>query len=319
MRIFSLSFAALFMLLNLSAAYAAEVLIVTWQGKLVSEAAFEKRLKELVPDVNFTHIDAKRKKGHLAKALRGVDLEKIDLVYSFGTTGTKIVQQFVKGQKPQVFNIVSAPVLSGIAESIEKPGKNITGAKLQIDFKMQLDVLEKLRDYKTLGVLFDPREKQNAVVLKAFKRIMAAKGKTLVPIRIIPDSGQGDKMISSMVSKANGLDAIYIIASSSFSGLYDKMLGGLDPKLLVMSTVSTVVESGATVALGVAFEERGRAVAEQAAKILKGANAGDLPVSVVTRKQARLFVNRVKMHTAGLKNIAKQGMIIKLLSPLKDD
>ncbi len=300
-------------------ASAKTVLIVTWQGKLVSEAAFENRLKELVPGVKFKHIDAGRKKGKLAKQLRGMDLSKIDLVYSFGTTGTKIVQQFLKGSKPLVFNIVTAPVLSGIAQSVAKPGNNTTGAQLLIDFKTQMEVLTQLRDFKTLGVWFDPREKQNTVVLKAIKSIVEAQGRKIVPIRIIPDSAKGNKMIEAGIAKSNKLDALYMIATSSFAGRYGDMYFGLDPKLLIMSTVSTYVESGATIALGVEFEERGRTVAEQAAKILGGANAGEIPVALVTKQKATLFVNRKKMISAGLNDLDKVGMMVKLHNEMRDD
>lgn len=318
-RLTRLVCAVILAVLAYTPANAKTVLIVTWQGKLVSEAAFENRLKELVPDVKFKYIDAKRKKGVLANQLRSMDLSGVDLVYSFGTTGTKIVQQFLNGRKPLVFNIVTAPVLSGIAESVEKPGKNTTGAQLLIDFKTQMDVLSKLRDFKTLGVWFDPREKQNTVVLKALKAIVEGQGRQIIPIRIIPDSVNGEKMINAGIAKSNKLDALYMIATSSFAGRYGKMFSGLDPKLLVMSTVSTYVESGATIALGVEFEERGRAVAEQAAKILGGANAGDIPIALVTKDKATLFVNRKKMISAGLDNLDKVGMMVKLHNEMRDD
>ncbi len=298
---------------------AAEVLIVTWQGKLVSEQSFENHLKTLIPDVKFSYLDAGRDKGKLAQGLRKLDLSKIDLVYSFGTTGTKIVQQFLKGKKPQIFNIVTAPKLSGIVDSIEKPGRNITGAKLLVDLKTQLEILGKLKNFKKLGVWFDPREKQNAPVLKALKAIATSQGKEIVPIRIIPDSAQGQKMIDDGIAKANTMDALYLIASSSTGQKSAEMFAGLKPDLLVMSTISSYVEHGSTVAIGVEWEERSRSVAEQAAKILKGANPGDIPVSLVTPDKATLYVNRTKMRKAGLDNLDKLGMIIKLHSQIDED
>lgn len=311
---------ALLMLVGVTSAHAKNVLMVHWQNsKIVSEEAFENHLKSKVPDVKFDYIFANRNKGKLAQALREYDMSKVDLVYSFGTTATKIVQQFLKGSKPQVFNIVSAPLLSGIVKSIDKPGKNITGAQLLIDLKTQLEVLGKIKEFKTLGVWFDPREKQNAVVLKAIKAIAKAQGKEVEAIRIVPDSAKGDKMIDDGIAKANTLDAVYMIASSSFSGKYGKMFESMDPKVVVMTTISSYVEQGSTVALGVEFEERGRAVADQAAMILNGKNAGEIPVAQVGLDKATLFVNREKMRSAGLKNLDKLGTFVKLHSPIKND
>ncbi len=295
------------------------VLVVTWQGKLVSEAAFENRLKELIPDVTFQYIDAARDKSKLATGLRKVDLSKIDLVYSFGTTTTKIVQSFLQGKKPLVFNIVTAPVRSGIAISLEKPGNNTTGAKYFVDFKTQMDVLSKLRKFKKLGVWFDPREKHAQVALNALQQIAEKQGKEIIPIRIIPDAKYGEEMIEAGKKKANEMEALYIIASSSFAGHYPKLLGGLRSDLLVMSTISVHVELGATMALAAVFEERGYSVAELAARVLKGENAGDIPVSQVTARKAILFMNRKKMVAAGLKDLGKLGIFVKLYNDIKDD
>ncbi len=102
-------FMAIGLVLSMVPVQAAEVLVVTWRGKTDAENGFEERLKKLKPGVNFKYIDANRKKGDLAKALRGFDFSSVDLVYSFGTTGSKMVKEILKSQKPQIFNIVSAP------------------------------------------------------------------------------------------------------------------------------------------------------------------------------------------------------------------
>ncbi len=292
---------------------AEEILMVTWGAKYVSETEFEKKLKELRPGVKFTYVDSERKKGKLAKKLRGLDINKFDLVYSFGTTGSKIVKQYLKGKKPQVFNIVSVPVLSKIANSMDKPGNNLTGSRLLVDIKTQLEVMDKLKPYKKLGVYFDPREKQNAVVLSQIKKFGASAGKEIVPIRIVPDAGNYEDMLKEASAKANGIGALYIIASSSYADQYKKMISKLDSKMMIMGSISTYVQAGATIALGADFGERGRAAAELAGKILGGAKAGDLPVSVVTEKNAFLYVNKNKMASVGLKEIDKLGMNVKYL------
>ncbi len=294
-------------------ANAEEILMVTWGAKYVSETEFEKKLKELRPNAKFTYIDSERKKGTLAKKLRGLDINKYDLVYSFGTTGSKIVKQYLKGKKPQVFNIVSVPVLSQIADSIEKPGNNLTGSRLLVDIKTQLGVMDKLKPFKKLGVYFDPREKQNAVVLKQIKKFGAANGKEIVPLRVVPDAKNYDEMLNEATNTANGLDAVYFIASSSYADQYHKMISKLDPKLMKMASISTYVEAGATIALGADFGERGRAAAELAGKILGGSNAGELPVSLVSEKNAFLYVNEAKMASVGIKDPKALGMNVRLL------
>ncbi len=309
--------AALFVALSSLNLQAAEILMVMWQGKTVAEDGFTKKMKELRPDVKFTYIDAKRNKGELAKALRKADLSKTDLVYSFGTTGTKIVKQYLKGKKPHVFNIVSAPVLSKVADSIEKPGNNLTGARFLVDMKTQLSVLTKLKDVKSLAVWFDPREKQNAVILNVIKKEAAALGIKVTGFRIIPDSKNFKSLVSEAAQKSNQLDALYFIASSSFTEYYKPLHAELDPKLLVMGAVNVYVTNGSTIALGADMEERGRAAAVLADRVLKGEKAGDIPINLVSEKTAKLYANKEKLASAGVKDIEKMGFNVKYLEKAK--
>ncbi len=289
---------------------AEEVLMVLWQGKTSAETGFEERIKKLRPNVTLKYIDANRNKATLASALRDYDFSKTDLVYSFGTTGTKIVKSFLKGKKPQVFNMVSAPLRSKIVDSIDKPGNNLTGAKLLVDLSTQFEVLGKMRELKTVGVWFDPREKQNNAVIKNLTEIGKKQGFKVVPLRLIPDSPKIETLLKSVSEEANKFDALYVVATSSFSVIYDKMFKQLDPKLLVMGGVHRHVGFGATVALAASYKERGNATAEMAHQILSGKNAGDIPVNVVTPKTAFLYVDPNKAKSVGLKDIKSLGLNI---------
>lgn len=309
------SFIAIFPLFWAFNAFASEVLIVMWQGQTSAERAFEKRLKELRPDVHFSYIDAKREKTNLERALNQVDLDKIDLVYSFGTTGTKLVKSFLKGRKPMVFNLVSAPVLSNIANSIKKPGNNLTGARFLIYPETQLEIMARIKRFRSLAIWFDPREKQHDVVLRKLDNVLTQRGVKVYPFRIIPDAKNFDKQLEEAAKKTNKLDAVYFIAGSSFYLNLRKLYSSLKPSLLAMSSLSAYVEAGSTLAVGADLTERGQAVAEQANKILNGAKAGEIPISLVTSDKAFLYINKNKMAKAGLTNIDKLGMKIKLIEP----
>ncbi len=314
-KVFLGSFAVIFSLIWSFSALSAEVLVIMWQGQTSAERAFEKRLKELRPDVRFSYIDAKRKKTNLENALQKVDLDKIDLVYSFGTTGTKLVKKFLKGRKPMVFNLVSAPVLSNIADSIKKPGNNLTGARFLIYPETQLEILARIKQFRSLAIWFDPREKQHDVVLQKLDSVLSKRGVKVYPFRIIPDAEDFDKQLREAARKTNKLDAVYFIAGSSFYLNLKKLYSSLKPSLMAMSSLSAYVEAGSTLAVGADLTERGQTVAEQASKILNGAKAGEIPISLVTSDKAYLYINKNKMATAGLTNIDKLGMKIKLIEP----
>ncbi len=288
-------------------AYAEEVLIVRWLDSPI-DMMFQKRLKELRPSVTFKTVHAQRDKRKLVKILQKYDFSNTKLVYSFGTTGTKIVRGQLRAKIPHVFNAVSTPVLSNIADSIEKPGHNLTGAKMLIDLKTQTDILLSLKKIKTLSVWYDPREKQSQAVLQKIKGIAADKGIDIRLFRIIPDAKKFKIMISKASEKTNKTDALYVIASASFQSHLKMLHSKLDKSLLVMGVIVDYVQNGATIALGPDALERSNVVAEQAAKILGGANAGDIPISLVTSKNATLYVNKDKIGAAGLKDLDKLGL-----------
>ncbi len=317
MRLF---FCAIFIFhfVSSSLSLASEVLIVTWQGKTRGEVAFEKRLKVLRPGVKFKYIDAGRKKVKLKLLLEEYNFASTDLVYSYGTTGTKIVKKHLNGRKPHVFNIVSTPLRSGIVKSLEAPGNNITGAKLLVDLEEQLKFLRKIKKYKTLGIWFDPREAQSSGIVTKIFKLCDKWGVKASRFRFIPDAGKVQKTLKKLSSEANKLDALYVIGSSSYTDVYPVMFKDLDPTLLVMGSVFRQVGFGATVALASSYDERGATVAEQAHQILSGKPAGAIPVSVITPKNAFLYVDPIKAKIAKLNNLNALGVkIIETAKPVK--
>lgn len=294
--------------LNISASYSKDVLVVRWMENARADNLFEKYLAEMVPGVKFQRVNAKRDRNNLVKVLQKYDFSNVDLVYSFGTTGTKIVKGYLKGKKPHVFNAVSAPVLSKIAKSLENPGNNLTGAKMLIDIDKQMDVLTRLKQVKSLAVWFDPREKQAQVVLMKLKKVAMEKGITIHPFRIIPDAKAFDRLLADASAKTNKLDALYFIASGSFHQSYKKLHSKLSPSLLAMGAVSYFVENGSTVALSPDEENVSYIVAGMAKRILNGESAGAIPVSVIELSNALMYINKEKAQAAGIGDYNKLGI-----------
>lgn len=298
-----------FILLS-SSAFSAEVLIITWRGITDGETGFQERLKKLKPDVKFRYVDAGRKKDNLAKKLRKVDFSKVDLVYSFGTTATKIVKGYMKGKKPLVFNMVSTPVRSNIAKSLNKPGNNLTGAKLLVDMETQFEVLMKIKDVKKIAVWFDPREKNAPAILEKTKELAKKFGIKVENFRVIPDASNFEELVKQASEVAKEMDAVYIAAHSSYVAKADKLLGQLPQSTIVLGALNKYVGKGATIAVAADYKERGESVAELAGRILSGHKAGDLPISVLTSKTAYLYVDKKRAESAGLTNLDKLGLNI---------
>ncbi len=301
-----------FFLFTISSAQAEEVLIVRWYAGATADMHFENKLKKLKPNVRFRYIDANRDKNHLVRTVKNYDFSKVDLVYTFGTTATKIVKGYLAEKKPLVFNMVSAPVLSGIANSIKKPGNNLTGVKLLVDLEEQISVLAKIRGIRKLGVWFDPREKQSLFVLRKLKSIAVSRGMKLVLFRIIPDTPNFDRMLKRASLNSQMVDAVYFIASGSFINNYKKIQKEMPPRVLTMGLLN-----GVTVAMAVDLEVVREMAAIRGDNILDSQRAGDIPIGLVTKKNATLYVRPSRAKAAGLKNLEGLGMKIRRLESWK--
>lgn len=289
---------------------AEEVLVVTWRGITEAEQGFQSKLKKLRPGVKFRHIDAGRDRKQLETLIKSENLSGIDLVYSFGTTGSAIVKKHLKGSIPQLFNIVTAPESSGIVRSLDKPGENISGAKLGVDIDIQLNFLMTLKKIKKLGVWYDPRESQGMIVLRRIWAFAKKHNIEIIPTRLIPDAEkkQFENMIDKAMAEAEKLDAVYLVPISSFATIRNKYFPRFAPEILVMSGVNATVGNGATIALAPNYRERGESVAEIAHKVLSGTNAGNIPVNLLTLNTASLYIDRKRAKAAGIKKLKSTGL-----------
>ncbi len=292
--------------------YAEEVLAVLWDDTSGPKVIF-KRLKSLHPDAKITYINARRDKNVLIKTLRNYDYSKFDVVYSEGTTGTKIVKGYLKQRKPHVFSSVSAPVRSKIVKSLKKPGENITGVKLFIDLETQIDIFLRIKSIKTIALWHDPREFQSLAVLKKMVQIFKGRGVKPVLFRIIPDAQNFDAMLAKASEDSNKLDALYFVPGYSFHSNYKKLHTHLSDGLLTLSALNFYVKNGSSMALSASPDERNHAAADLISLVLKGARAGETPVSQVTRKNAFLYVNEDKLKAANVLGLDRLGMqVIKM-------
>lgn len=306
------------LLVSNSACHAKNVLMIIWGEKSPAELSFENELKLLYPGVNFTYLNPKRNKTVLASMLRRANIRKYDLVYTFGSDNSLFVKRYLRGRIPQIFNIVSLPVSSKIAEELHAPGSNLTGVVFLVNIEEQLKILDQLKgNYKTLGVLYDPRALQSEAILNKLYILTEQQNRKVVPIRLIPDSRYFKTLLKNAHKTADKLDALYIIPSSSFIGLYRVIHSGLNQDLLVMTTVSKHLEVGSTVALGANIVERSLTAARIANRILRGEPAGKIPVQLVTKDKMILFVNKDRMKQVGLKNIENIDVEVRYISERK--
>lgn len=270
------------------------ILMITWRGLTPAEEGFVEKLGELGIDADIDHFDANRDQTELAGFLReNLDVLKTrDLIYTFGTTVTQTVNNFDIANVPRVFNIVADPVGVGLVGSLDCPPPGMTGAKMSLSPGVNLELFRKIHPVQTMAILFDPRE--NNAVSEADHLTIAAEKLGITPkrLRFAPDADETDLQLSSLIPQLEGVDALYVTASSSFIA-HSGILKEIIPDDLVSIGSSTAyIDEGITLAFGTEYRERGEAAAELAAKILlDDVQPNKLPIDEIDAADAILFVN----------------------------
>lgn len=249
------------------------ITIVLWHTLKPSEEAF-KKVVEKVYDVNWTEVSAQQSKEKLEEILKGIDPTKTDLVYTYGTTVTLAAKKTIK-DTPVVFNIVYHPIGAGIIDSWEHSGGNIVGGSINVPAEAQVKSLRLLVNFKKLGILNNPKEKQAAIGVDEFKALQDKYGYTVV---VADFSAPGELDSAMRVLDEAKVDAVMCTAASMILTNAEAVANAfIERKLIALSPVLEVAQKGVIIGLGANYAKLGEKVGEIALRVLKGEKPNDIP------------------------------------------
>lgn len=208
----------------------------------------------------------------IAKQFAG---EKPAVIVAITTPSAQAVAAATR-EIPVIFATVTDPLAAKLVDNLDKPGKNISGTSDAIPLDANLDfVREILPDAKRLGHLYNPGDANSVSTLAKLKVAAAERGMEVVE-RAVGKSSETRDAAQSLVGKA---DVIWV-------GMDNTVVSSLESALQVaekhqLPLVASDVESvgrGALAALGYDAYLAGKQTGVMVAKVLKGANPGDLPV-----------------------------------------
>jgi putative tryptophan/tyrosine transport system substrate-binding protein len=206
---------------------------------------------------------------------------KVDVIVSGGAAVPAIRQ--ATSTIPVVFALANNPVGSGIIASLSRPGNNVTGLSIQsADLTgKRLELLREIRpDLRRLAIMANGG--YPAAVLEMEEMRTAAHGLGIetvnLPIRRTEDVAPA---IDSVRGRA---DALYACADGlmNTNWVYISNLA-LAARLPTIHPTRGYLEQGALMSYGPDNADLFRRAAGYVDKILKGANAGDLPVEQPTK------------------------------------
>jgi ABC-type uncharacterized transport system substrate-binding protein len=249
--------------------------------------------KNIKIDLRWGGIDTDRLQ-ILAKEM--VDLQP-DLIEVTTTPSTAAILRQTR-TIPVVFSIVSDPLGSKFVESFARPGGNATGF-VNIEASVAGKWLELLREIApsttTALILYNPKTAPQADYYLNLLKVAAESTPLSLDILPITNTNQIKEAIGDLSRRPNcGLVFIPDIFIGSQPQLDLVISLAARHKIPAIYFATYLVRSGGFISYGVDFPDLQRRAAIYVDRILKGANARDLPVQLPTKFELAINLNTAK-------------------------
>ena len=223
---------------------------------------------------------------------------KVDVIVTPGTPAS-VAAKRATSTIPIVFAGVADAVGAGLVTSLARPGGNITGLT-SISAALGGKRLELLKGVvpkaSRVGVLYNPADQSNVLVLRELQESSKPLGLTLLPH---PVRGPGDFEGTFAAISRERAQALFV-AAGVLTTEHRKTLVDLAARNRVptMWGERQFVEVGGLMSYAVNFYDEIRRAAAYVSKILKGAKPADLPVEQPTMFE--LVINLKAAKALGL-------------------
>lgn len=230
----------------------------------------------------------------------------VDLIFAPPTVSAVAARKATR-TIPIVFAVAADPVGDGLAESLSRPGGNVTGMST-INVELGAKRLQLLKEAfpKTtrVAVLHNPADSSNQLQLE-----IASRAAETLAVRVIPVGvTRREDLVSAFASVARErADAVFVMENPVNFTMRKQIVERVrSAGLPAIYALREFVDDGGLMAYSVNTADQFRRAAGYVAKILKGAKPGDLPVEQPTRVD--LVVN-LRAAAAELRIIPKSVLL----------
>ena len=221
--------------------------------------------------------------------------ERPDVIVAIATPSAQTMAAAAR-KTPVVFSAVTDPVGAKLVKSLTAPGANITGVTDMLPIESHLDMLERaVPDAKRIGTVYNPGEANSVALIDMLEKRMQARGMELVRAAATKTS----EVLGAARSLVGKADAIYLTTDNTVISAVEAVISvGERAGIPVFAADTATVGRGAVAALGFDYYDHGRQTGAMVARILEGANPGDMDVESVDTLE--LFVNPAAAERMGI-------------------
>jgi len=214
-------------------------------------------------------------------AARALELEKVDLIYSVGTSTTLAVKR-ATSHVPIVFYGGTDPVAMGLIADYRRPGGRLTGIHSRFSdlTAKRLQLLQTLLPGLSRVITFyDPA---NPVSVRSVK--LADEAGERLKIKVIARTAASVEELRAAVKalQPKEADALFFTSDAIVISQAPLVIEGARAKRLpTMLNEETYVAKGALASYGVSYHACGRLAAKFVRRIAAGAAPGELPIEQI--------------------------------------
>lgn len=222
---------------------------------------------------------------------------KKDLILTISTPCAQAVANATK-EIPILATAITNFENTGMIESTEHPGSNVTGTSDLAPIDKIIELIPKLKpDAKKIGILYSTTDPSPQYQAELAEKCVKKLG--LEPKMAAVSQSHEIQQITEKLGKE--VDALYApIDKVTFSAMPQISEIFLKNGKFVVSAEDTMISKGVAATYGVNYYELGKLTAQQAVKILKGeSNPESMPIEYL--KDAKLSLNQDIIKKLGIK------------------
>lgn len=224
--------------------------------------------------------------------------DHVDLILAIATNAAQAAANATQ-TTPIVLTAVTDPEYSGLVDSNEAPGGNVTGTSDLTPVEAQIELLKDLfPEAKNVAVMFNGAEDNSIFQANMAKKAIEDNGMTYIETSV-SELNQIQQVVESLVGKA---DAIYIPTDNLLAeGMATVSMITNEKKIPVIVGEEGMCSNGGLATYGLSYYNLGYKAGEQAVAILKGeATPAETPIGYLPAEDCVLTINMDTVSALGI-------------------
>lgn len=198
-----------------------------------------------------------------------------DILYAIATPAALALASIEK-TKPIFTAAVTDPVEAGMAESMDKPGRNVTGTSDMQPIEQQVDLLVRnFPEAKTVGLLYNSSEVNSQIQADQAVKLLEAKGLKTKQATVVSTND----ITQALGSIIKDVDAMFMVTDNTIDSAIS-LVGDMakEHKVPTIGSSDSVVKANGLATISNSYHDYGKQTAQMVIRMLdEKIQASDMP------------------------------------------